>query len=87
LGRAGTDVTAEPPDGPCAPKGATMTEADPRRLLLMLRELHRLGYERLRAVTGMSPSGCYWRVAITPAANTRPAPSGERLVDYDRDVA
>ena len=33
----------------------------PRRLLLMLRVLHEMGYERLRAVTGMSPSGCSWR--------------------------
>jgi hypothetical protein len=39
----------------------------PRRLLLMLRELHRRGYERLRAVTGLSPSGCHWRLWITPA--------------------
>lgn len=61
-----------------------MAEADPRRLPLMPRDLHLLGYERLRAVTGMSPSGCYWPVAITPAANTRPALSGERLVDYEQ---
>jgi hypothetical protein len=39
----------------------------PRRLLLMLRELHQMGYERLRAVTGLSPSGCHWRLQITPA--------------------
>ena len=42
----------------------------PRRLLLMLRELHRMGYERLRAVTGLSPSGCHWRLQITPAIGT-----------------
>jgi hypothetical protein len=45
----------------------TKMPAMPRRLLLMLRELHRTGYERLRAVTGLSPSGCHWRLQITPA--------------------
>src|SRR5262245_16019110 len=64
-----------------------MSTAVYRRLLVMLRELHRMGYERLRAVTGFSPSGCYWRVAITPATNVRPRPVGGRLGDYGEDVA
>jgi hypothetical protein len=58
-----------------------------RRLLLMVQELHRMGYERLRVVTGMSPSGCYWRLAITPATNVRPADCGERYVNYEEGVA
>ena len=38
-----------------------------RRLLLMVAELHKLGYEGLRATPFMSPSGCYWRCCIVPA--------------------
>ena len=39
-----------------------------RKLLRMVRELHRGGYELLRVEAGMSPSGCHWRCAIAPAA-------------------
>ena len=44
-------------------------ETMPRRLMLMVHELHRRGYERLRAALGLSPSGCYWRFGVTPASN------------------
>jgi hypothetical protein len=40
-----------------------------QRVLLMVHELHKLGYQRLRISPGLSPSGCYWRCVITPAAN------------------
>ncbi len=39
------------------------------RLLRMVSELHGLGYQRLRVIPGMSPSGLHWRCAITPASN------------------
>ena len=58
------------PIGPTAElirEGIATRAPMPRRLLLMLRELHRMGYERLRAVTGLSHSGCHWRLLITPA--------------------
>jgi hypothetical protein len=42
-----------------------------RRVVLMVRELHRLGYARLRLVPGMAPSGMYWRGSVTYASNTR----------------
>ena len=36
------------------------------RLLGMVHELHKVGYQRLRAETGMSPSGIHWRCNIAP---------------------
>ena len=41
------------------------------RLLAMVHELHKAGYQRLRISSGMSPSGCDWRCDITPADNIR----------------
>ena len=41
-----------------------------RRLLEMVRVLHRQGYERLRIYPGMSPSGCYWRCEFLPSEMT-----------------
>jgi hypothetical protein len=58
----------------------------PRRLLLMLRELHRMGYERLRAVTGLHPSGCFYRIWITPATSTVP-PGSDFMATQNRGVA
>jgi hypothetical protein len=40
-----------------------------QRVLLMVHELHKLGYQRLRISPGLSPSGAYWRCVITPASN------------------
>ncbi len=39
-------------------------------VLLMVHELHKRGYQRLRIVPGMAPSGLYWRCSITPITNT-----------------
>lgn len=39
------------------------------RLLSMIHELHKAGYQRLRFHSGMSPSGLHWRCAITHAGN------------------
>lgn len=35
-----------------------------RRLMEMVRELHRQGYERLRLHPGLAPSGLYWRCSV-----------------------
>ncbi|MEN3749293.1 hypothetical protein TPR58_19120 [Sphingomonas sp. HF-S3] len=35
------------------------------RLLTMVHELHKAGYQRIRISPGMSPSGVYWRCSIT----------------------
>lgn len=37
-----------------------------RRVLLMVQELHRLGFERLRAAPYLAPSGCNWRCTVLP---------------------
>lgn len=50
-----------------------MTEPDPYetaiRLLEMIHELHRAGYQRVRFSSGMAPSGLHWRCAITHTGN------------------
>ena len=38
-----------------------------RNVLLLVGELHRRSYERLRIRPGMSPSGLYWRCSIKAA--------------------
>jgi hypothetical protein len=50
--------------------GSVSEEQKPSlRVFLMLAELHRRGYEQLRIVPGMSPSGMHYRCGITPALN------------------
>jgi hypothetical protein len=34
------------------------------RVLVMVGELHKLGYQRLRVMPHMAPSGTYWRCTI-----------------------
>jgi hypothetical protein len=54
--------------------------ANARRLFLMLAELHKLGYEGLRATPYLSASGCNWRCCIVPACMTRRT-HGARLAE------
>ena len=64
-------------------------EAPQRRALRILRlvhELHKQGCQLLRIVPGMSPSGCYWRCAITPRSNILRS-HGAMLGDNERLVA
>ena len=37
-----------------------------QKLLLMVKELHTRGFEKLRIYPGISPSGCYWRCEFKP---------------------
>jgi len=60
--------------GMAAPRASVVTKlAEPQReiqcVFLMLLELHQRGYERLRVVPGMSPSGMHYRCSVTPARN------------------
>ncbi len=57
-----------------------------QRVLLMVHELHKAGYQRLRVVPGLSPSGCYWRCSITPVTNILKT-CGKTMREYDKDVA
>ena len=64
-------------------------EAEQRRALRVLRlvhELHKQGYQLLRIAPGMAPSGGYWRCAITPRSNILRS-HGAMLRDYERLVA
>ena len=56
------------------------------RVLRLVHELHKRGYQLLRIAPGMSPSGCHWRCSITPRANILSI-HGARLKDFDRPVA
>ena len=55
------------------------------RLLAIVHELHKAGYQRLRISAGMSPSGCDWRCDITPADNIRA--NGWELLEPGAGVA
>lgn len=57
-----------------------------QRVLLMVHELHKLGYQKLRIAPGMSPSGCSWRCSITHVGNILPS-HGAMLSNWDEDVA
>ena len=39
------------------------------RLLTMIHELHKAGYQRIRFSSGMAPSGMHWRCSITHTSN------------------
>jgi hypothetical protein len=56
------------------------------RVLRMVHELHKLGYQRLRIVPGMSPSGCHWRCSVTHIGNILKA-HGAMYQHFDRDMA
>jgi len=53
-----------------------------QRVLQMVNELHKIGYQKLRISPGMSPSGCHWRCAITHVGNIS-AENGAKLLKYD----
>ena len=54
------------------PGGAPPAHLLCRRVLLMVQELHRRGYERLRVAPGLSRSGLHWGCSIVPASDVRP---------------
>ncbi len=51
------------------------------RVLSMVHELHKAGYQRLRVLPFLSPSGGYWRAWITSSDNV--AADGYTLIDWD----
>ena len=54
-----------------------------RRLLHMVSELHRMGYEQARIAPGVAPSGLFWRLSVTAASNTE-SDNGALMRDFDR---
>lgn len=51
------------------------------RVVAMVNELHKVGYQRIRAIPQESPSGAYWRCNITFADNV--LDDGVTLRDFD----
>lgn len=51
------------------------------RVVAMVHELHKVGYQRIRAIPQSSPSGAYWRCNITFADNV--LDDGFTLRDFD----
>ena len=50
------------------------------RLVAMVHELHKAGYQRLRVSPGLSPSGVHWRCSVTCACNVQP--DGFTAIDH-----
>ncbi len=57
-----------------------------RSVLRLVQALHVRGYQRLRIVPGMSPSGMHWRCNITPVTNILRT-HGAMPADYSRLTA
>lgn len=49
------------------PQSAALRDA--ARLIAMVHELHKAGYQRIRILPAMAPSGLYWRCTISDAGN------------------
>ena len=56
------------------------------RVLRMVYERHKLGYQRVRIMPAMAPSGCFWRCSITHAGNILKSHGAESR-DFHRESA
>lgn len=56
------------------------------RVLRIVHEFHKQGYQRMRIAPGMSPSGGSWRCSITPRSNILRT-HGAKLRDWGRLTA
>lgn len=56
------------------------------RVLQMVHELHKRGYQRLRIVPGIAPSGLFWRVSINPISNVLRS-NGAMCLDWSERAA
>lgn len=56
------------------------------RVLLMVGELHKMGYQRIRIMPGMAATGLDWRCAVSHAGNFQRS-HGAMLLDFDREAA
>jgi hypothetical protein len=53
------------------------------RVIAMVHELHKAGYQRIRMLPYLAPSGCFWRCAITYSDNIEDDGYHIRNEDYD----
>lgn len=58
-----------------------------QRLLMMVHELHKVGYQGVQIFPYMSPSGCSWRCVITLSSNIELSSNGYHLVDDNPDIS
>jgi O-acetyl-ADP-ribose deacetylase len=63
-----------------------LARSTPLRILQGVRVLHQRGYQGIRILPGISPSGMHWRVAITTADNLSDAGGYLDLRHWDRAV-
>lgn len=56
------------------------------KVLAMVRVLHERGYQRLRIMPGLSPSGMYWRCTVTHRGNIK-ADHGAMAKDFNSETA
>jgi len=65
-----------------------MARSPHRTILLMIHELHRMGYQRLRITPDMAPSGMHWRCAIAaPGAAAATYTTGQARAYFGWDDA
>ena len=55
------------------------------RVLKMVHELHKRGYQKVRIAPSMAPSGMHWRCAVTHAGNVLRT-HGAMLREFDREA-
>ena len=61
-----------------------MTVRRGTRVMAMVQELHKAGYQRIRISPGISGSGMHWRCNVTFAANV--AADGYSVIDFDHEA-
>lgn len=74
-----------------ARKVAQSSPSDPlvrraTRVIAMVHELHKAGYQRIRMLPFLAPSGCYWRCAITYGENIEDDGYRIREEDYENGL-
>lgn len=68
---------------PISLKPKTAALRDAARLIAMVHELHKAGYQRVRILPAMAPNGLHWRCTISDSGNF--SPDGLALVTTDED--
>ncbi len=66
--------------------GAALARWTPRRILEGVQVLHERGFQGIRILPGMSPSGMYWRVSIAERSNFEIEHGHLGLRDWDRAI-
>jgi hypothetical protein len=57
-----------------------------QRVLAMVHELHKRGYQRLRIVPAMAPSGSHWRCSVVPIDTVLRSHGARALPDFEPEA-